>query len=345
MYSISYLLDSIKGEDLDKMLEFGMFRNGKKIFTTNFLQFNNKVYSALWLRVVLSEFKLTPKQKEMIKRNKSFEVRYGKLKITEEKERLYEAYRSNTAFKGNITLEGLLNDHSYNNVYDSREITIYDNGKLIGCGVYDIGESSSAGIVSFFDNEYKKYSIGKYLILLKILDAKKSGFKFFYPGYFAPGYSMFDYKLDFAKNCTEYLNVKYNIWLNTLNELDYNDLPIDRMRSKLSLLKVYLDKIGISNELLFYYFFDSNIYVNFGSYEPLTAPYIIMFKDKHLHNFVVAFDLYKSSFVFFEIHRFEHNMVLNHIPNTYEKHLLVVSSLDQKEFSSIEETVDFISLC
>ena len=80
-------------------------------------------------------------------------------------------------------------------IYNTHEINLFDGEKLIAVGYFDIGTRSAAGISSFYDPSYKKYSLGKYLIYLKMEYCQKMGFEYFYPGYFVPGYKAFDYKL------------------------------------------------------------------------------------------------------------------------------------------------------
>ena len=46
---------SLSGEELDRYLAEGWFRMGQTIFTTNFLNFKQKFYSAIWLRIRLDE--------------------------------------------------------------------------------------------------------------------------------------------------------------------------------------------------------------------------------------------------------------------------------------------------
>ncbi|MEJ7659632.1 MAG: hypothetical protein WKG07_08390 [Hymenobacter sp.] len=41
-------------------------------------------------------------------------------------------------------------------------------GHLIAAGIFDQGTRSLAGIVNFYDPDYRKYSLGKYLMLYEI---------------------------------------------------------------------------------------------------------------------------------------------------------------------------------
>ena len=70
-----------------------------------------------------------------------------------------------------------------NNVYDTAMIEVRDQGKLIAAGIFDKGRQSIAGILNFYHPGYNKYSLGKYLMLLKIDYAIAHSKQWYYPGY------------------------------------------------------------------------------------------------------------------------------------------------------------------
>jgi arginine-tRNA-protein transferase len=90
-----------------------------------------------------------------------------------------------------------------NILFDSKLIEVRDGGKLIAAGIFDQGSATIAGIKNIYHPEYKKYSLGKYMILLKYQYCLQQGIKWYYPGYFAPENPKFNYKIDFDKNATE----------------------------------------------------------------------------------------------------------------------------------------------
>ena len=92
---------------------------------------------------------------------------------------------------------------SNNLLFDSMIIEIRDSSKLIGAGIFDQGSNAIAGIKNIYHPEYKKYSLGKYLIWLKYQYCLHQNIKWYYPGYFAPANPKFNYKIDFDKNATE----------------------------------------------------------------------------------------------------------------------------------------------
>jgi arginine-tRNA-protein transferase len=125
-------------------------------------------------------------------------------------------------------------------------------------GFFDIGQTSAAGIASFYDPAYKKFSLGKYLIYLKIEYCKKIGLQFFYPGYFVPGYSLFDYKLSIGEPVLQYLEFPSLEW-RAFSTFKQTSSPLHVMQEKLGLLSILLRRSGLESQILKYEFFDANL--------------------------------------------------------------------------------------
>jgi leucyl-tRNA---protein transferase len=245
-------------EELDRYLEQGWFRMGQTIFTTSFLNFKKQFYSAVWLRVDLQNLKEDKAQQKLFRINEGFQIRFGKLVLDERKDKLYEEYRRSISFEASATLQQLLFRDSAMNVFDSSEVTVYDGERLIAAGIFDNGMKSAAGIISFYDPAYKKYSLGKYLIYLKMLYCKKKGMSYFYPGYFVPGYFSFDYKLAIGRSALEYFDLSSARWF-SIDDFDLHQSPLQVMRDQLQLMKERLAADGFSCSVLKYEFFDVNL--------------------------------------------------------------------------------------
>jgi arginine-tRNA-protein transferase len=81
--------------------------------------------------------------------------------------------------------------------------------------------------------------------------------KYFYPGYFVPGYRAFDYKLEIAKEYIEYLEVQTDRWLPISMFRDGN-APLTIMKERLNELKKWLTRSGIMSDIMFYDYFYAN---------------------------------------------------------------------------------------
>lgn len=189
---------------LDDFLARGWYRMHQTIFTTNYIVDEDKHYRVFWLRYNLQYYIQQKNNLKIATRNQHFTVAIKPFALTAELEDLYHQYRNTITFEGAPSVkQWLFYDDQETNIYDSHLIEVRDNGKLIAAGVFDKGAQSIAGILNFYDPEYKKYSLGKYLILLKLDYAVKEGYKYYYPGYLVYGYPKFNYKLFIGEDFTE----------------------------------------------------------------------------------------------------------------------------------------------
>ena len=244
--------------ELDAYLAQGWFRMGPTIFTTNFLSFKDNLYSAIWLRVVLGDFKGGKTQAKLFKANSLFTTRIQRATITDEKEQLFARYKASVPFEASASLQHLLFGKSYTTVYDTYEVNVIHEGKLIAVGYFDLGKESAMGISSFYHPDFKKYSLGKYLIYLKMVYCQQLGMRYFYPGYFVPGYAFFDYKLSIGRDALEYLQFERDQWF-PIAKFSADGTPLQVMQQNLTKLKDALLGTGISARITRYEFFDANL--------------------------------------------------------------------------------------
>ena len=196
---------------LDKFLAIGWYRMQQTIFTTDVLHFNNKAYFPIWLRIRLHDI---PGKKYLAlkKKNKRFTTEIKKAVITPQHEALYARYKEAITFDCAANLHSLLYGKSARDIYNTHMINMYDENKLTGVGFFDLGGNSAAGITSVYDPDYKKYSPGIFMIYEKMIWCNEQNYTWFYPGYFVPGYPLFDYKLDIGGDALEYFNLYTKEW-------------------------------------------------------------------------------------------------------------------------------------
>jgi leucyl-tRNA---protein transferase len=278
-------------EELDRYLEHGWFRMGQTIFTTNFLNFKSSFYSAVWLRVGLEKYVPDSREEKLRKRNTSFKIEVKKASVTKEKEILYATYRKTLSFEPSASLHTLLFGKTNYNIYTTYEVTVYDDTKLIACGFFDIGKSAAAGISSFYDPAYKKYSLGRYLIYLKMDYCKKLGLQFFYPGYFVPGYSLFDYKLEIGRSELQYFEMISRTW-RSIDQFTREQGPLEIMDSKLKGLQKAFSEFKIETRLFKYEFFDANLIPELDGIELFDFPiFVICFSEMWENLYPIVFDV------------------------------------------------------
>lgn len=251
----------LSAEELDTYLTQGWFRIGQAIFTTQFVHFHHQFYSAIWLRYRLDTFQQTASQLKMSKRLQRFRTSIHPASITPEKEALYTLYKQTLPFDSSASLERLLFGpipayHVFN-IFNTYEVTLHDGDRLIGVGFFDLGAQSGAGIVSVYHPDYKKFSVGKYLILQKVLYCQAQGLQYFYPGYFVPGYPAFDYKLQIGGPHIEFLPLSANCWL-PMEQFTPEHIAHQFMLEKLqTLFRLVPPPLGC--RVVRYEFFDANL--------------------------------------------------------------------------------------
>jgi arginyl-tRNA--protein-N-Asp/Glu arginylyltransferase len=202
----------IEPEELDTYLAKGWYRMGQCIFTTDFVERDGVYFKTIWLRNCLKTYKISSSFQKLEKRNKQFNTEFIPFNYSNRYENLFQKYRSSLPPGRAGDLHSFLIGDSAYLIFNSLVINVYDNGNLIGAGVFDLGKKSAAGISSFYDPDYKRFSIGRYLIYKKIEYCQQNGYDYFYPGYFVPGIKAFDYKLEIGKESLEFYDMDNKKW-------------------------------------------------------------------------------------------------------------------------------------
>jgi leucyl-tRNA---protein transferase len=212
-----HIQPQINGMLLDQYLEYGWYRMSNSIFTTDSIDTGNGVVNVYWARYIVNNFMLTKKLKDILNLGKAFTVSISPLLITAEMESLYTKYKASIDFDISPTLLDYLNspilNEPYQNVFETYAIQIEDANKLIAYGIVDNGLHSIAGIVNVIDPDYKRYSLGKFLMLQKMDFALQKNKRFYYPGYISDTWNKFDYKLFIGKPITEIYERETHTWL------------------------------------------------------------------------------------------------------------------------------------
>ena len=321
---LHYPINSLKGEQLDEYLDKGWFRMGQTIFTTNFLKFNGLLYSVIWLRIDLLSFKPSKTQQKLQKLNANFSVEIKpSIVLSPEHLILFNKYKNYVPFDAAPSLTQLLYDDKFSNVFDSYEVNIYDDEKLIACGIFDLSKNASTGITCFYDPDYQKHSLGKYLMFLKMEFSKNQGMSYFYPGYFTPDYPMFNYKLDLAKPFLEFLDLSTNLW-KPFEEYVYQEIPLVEMTQKLVELSECLTKRNFKHSFLKYEYFDADLSATMNSMGTFDFPlFILCFeRDGSVSNPLIVYDVISRQYhlvVCDVIYRLDNEIIK---PNFYNENLL-----------------------
>ena len=176
-------------------------------------------------------------------------------------------------------------------IYSTYEITLHDGDQLIACGFFDLGATGAQGISSFYDPSYKKYSLGKYLIYLKMQYCKELGLQYFYPGYFVPGNSHFDYKLTIGRAALQFFRLSTQSW-EPIPMFSAGDIPCEVMRQKLLNVHSILAQANKSSRILKYNFFDRYLIPELRDTGLLDFPLLLYFGlDDDATDPILVFDV------------------------------------------------------
>ena len=208
--------EQLSGEELDHYLAKGWYRMHQDIFTVSHLVDWPKIEAnrVWWLRYHVDNIQSHTSHKKLIKRNNKFSYVIKKYdQIEEDEELLYKKYGAWITFDCYDSIADSLFDNEPNkNVYDSWAILVYDQDKLIAMGIFDRGKEAIMSKLHFYDPDYEKYSLGKYLILLTIEYMRNNGFCWYYPGYIVVDRPRFNYKLFLGKESAEYYCPDTDTW-------------------------------------------------------------------------------------------------------------------------------------
>lgn len=202
-------------EEYDLFLENGWFRSGLYVFTCHFIEFDRVFYRTIWLRHDLFLFTPGKTWRNLQKRNRALRIEFSEATNTPEQEYLFRRYREALSFEPARNIHHLLYDNRSAGLspFNTYQVCVYDDEQLIACSYFDIGLDAVAGIAAFYNPVYASSSMGIYLIYLQMIYCQQAGLRYYYPGYFIPHYSHFDYKLGIGKSSLTFLDYEQKAWL------------------------------------------------------------------------------------------------------------------------------------
>jgi len=264
---------NLHNEDLDHFLLKGWFRSGQSINTSTILNFKNRLYSPVRVRLPLKNYSFKKRLKKLWNKNQVFETICRPILLNEEKENLYSYFESKYKNEVPPKLEQYLLDSKESSIYNTYEVAIYDSDKqLIAASFFDIGEKCMASILGIFNPKYEKYSLGIYTMLAEIQFGIDNGFEFYFPGYVTPGYPKFDYKLRIGD--LEYYEPLKDSW-HSYKQLREEELPSNIIESKLIEVSHLLKEKQVEHKLYYYPFMNKGFKLQNSEVVELDSPLFI----------------------------------------------------------------------
>lgn len=151
------------------------------------------------VRIPVEEFSLSRSQARTLRRNRTLTINRSPADFEPEHFSLYKRYLACRHRGGGMDnpapenyIEFLTASWAETYFYEMR-----DAGKLICIAVVDYMDDALSAVYTFFDPDYAKYSPGKFSILFEIEEARRTGKKWLYLGYWIEGCNKMEYKSEY----------------------------------------------------------------------------------------------------------------------------------------------------
>jgi len=266
-------------EELDAFLARGWYRIGQTLMTCRFLLFNGVLRPVVWTRLPVDDEPFSKSNRKLLRKiRRRFQVTDGPLQLDDERAALYRRYLQVARGQRAPTLEDFLFGDSERDLFETWEITIRQNGRLVAFSWFDLGEDGVQSLLGTYDPEFGKHSLGYASMLLEVEWAREHGRNLHYAGYIVPGDSAMDYKLRVGE--VEWLDQDTGRWepWSTWSE---DALPTRRLHRALEDARQALDLQGVSARIREYRWFELPAYER-SLDNALDQPLVIeCFPDRH----------------------------------------------------------------
>ena len=301
MYTRFLHPEKMKGAELDQLLAQGWFRMGGSIHTSHILLADSKLFNVVRLRYDLRGFRFGKTFKNLSRRNADTVVSFHPFSLNREREQLFRAYRQERFDDPEIGLDLYLHHPHGHNPYESLSVDVHQGDRLIASGVMDMGERTSAGILSFYDLSMGERSLGKWVIYNMVQYAIGERLDFFYPGYHLPGNSKFEYKMDIGGASTEFYRLHEDKWL-AWPDFEESDMRMELMRDKLDEAQRLLFEEGVPTALVYYFYFDRPM-ATMPTERHFDFPFFVVVRphNDQFEQYALCYDLLKCSFESYKI--------------------------------------------
>ena len=231
-------------DQLDYLLAEGWFRSSMMLHKSKVICLDYDIFSIVNIRYHLQHFEPKKRHRKLIRKvERDFNVEIQPFEISEEKEQLYQKHKSR--FKGFIhdDLDQLMHAYTNFSVFDTYEVNIYHENKLVAFSFFDLGKSAIASILAVYNHDFGAYSLGIYSMLAEVNYGRQKGFKWYYPGYVLDKPSEFDYKLSIG---TPQYRTSDGEWTHPSN-IDFNKFAGTHIKKKVAFISNKLEENSIEH--------------------------------------------------------------------------------------------------
>ena len=196
----------------NKLLISELTKNGfRRSFDHMYIPICDSCNMCIPSRINIKKFKLSKSNKRNLKINQDLIFKLDTGKRNNERYELFKEYcitRHNDSQMAHMNKDEFesffYNKFNKTNIYD-----IFDSSNsLIGSILMDVFADGYSAIYSFFEPQFKKRGLGKYLIIKSILELKVQNIPYLYLGFWVKNSTKMDYKVNF-NNTELFVNGKW----------------------------------------------------------------------------------------------------------------------------------------
>ena len=185
-------------DQLDAFLERGWRPTGQSIYTSDYLRTDDdELHGCLQIRLPLRGFTFKKRHRKLLRRNRQrFRAQHAKAGFPDQDLlAVNRRYMAEFPDKTREDLEYNVINEAGQQVLNTQVLRLFEGEKLVAFSYYDLGQRVMYAKAGIYDPAYASASLGLYTMLLEVERALSQGMTHYYPGYYSPTFSAFDYKL------------------------------------------------------------------------------------------------------------------------------------------------------
>ncbi len=190
-------LGQVDPDFTDWVLAFGYRRSGDFVYRTQC----RTCHACQPTRLAVDEFRWSKSFRRVLNRaDRDLSVRWSDAIVSQNRVDLFNKHR---AVRGLDTSDTSVDQEGYHAFLVTSfgrvdEMTIWDDDRLIGVAIADVGRDCLSAVYTMFDPDYSRYSLGSYAILKEIQRAQRERLRYVYLGMYVRDNSHLNYKARFV---------------------------------------------------------------------------------------------------------------------------------------------------
>ncbi|TWT76751.1 arginyl-tRNA-protein transferase [Planctomycetes bacterium CA13] len=184
---------SVTPEVMDRMLSMGFRRSGSFAYKTECPGCDECKPT----RVIVADFHWTKSFKRVLRRgDRDLECRFDHPCVDAQRVEMFNEHRRlrHLGFSDEPIEEDSYRAFLWESFCDTRELSIYLDGRLVAVSIFDVGRQSASAVYTHFCCEASWYSLGTYAVLKQMRWAAENGRRYLYLGMYVTENRHLNYK-------------------------------------------------------------------------------------------------------------------------------------------------------